>query len=429
MKKKQADNIVRRFTESSFIDISHFYTQENMVFLSGVQFSDEEKYIVRSREASAIPPFLNLKDTLMFFFQKHSETHFSLIDQDSTRCAMIIHHGLKTHRTLKIPFADLSVVFLTYENMDEVLADPKSGRGNYQLNCNHRMINVYDEEFKLFQQVVEIFRLAEMNAASRLEHLELIVKGQKVGNKRKENSNKNVSKELTEIKPSKSTIDNLLSIPQEHPELSAWFPSPAGRRHWKRVLLAPLYHHLPEIMRSTREIQGLFDKKSELLELSNQIHQRIAHYKATGNAFFQKKDWTNAIKNYQKGLTDHAESSSNMNNSDAENKRQMDLDIAALCSNLSLCQLKTGEFSEAVFAAKRAVDHIETSLDVTDKDSKKAVTREKWIELFRMGVALKNLKLYDKAAEALRLAEFLSPPGDKLCKEELEEIVGNQNNS
>ena len=91
----------------------------------------------------------------MYFFQCHNEKHFSLNDEGSSACALILHHGLKTHRTLNIPFADLLVLFLTHANMDEAFADPLSRRGDYVLNCQRRMIKVGDEEYKLFQQVLK----------------------------------------------------------------------------------------------------------------------------------------------------------------------------------------------------------------------------------------------------------------------------------
>ena len=108
---------------------------------------------------------------------------------------------------------------------------------------------------------------------------------------------------------------------------------------------------------------------------------------------------------------------------------QLDLNIVASYSNLALCQLKTENFTEAVIAAERAVEHIEIYLENEEcNDSKIPHTTTKWKDLkfkslYRLAIALKELNLYDKAISTIQLAMTYAPSRDKLCEKELADIA------
>ena len=230
----------------------------------------------------------------------------------------------------------------------------------------------------------------------------------------------------------------MLSISNEHPELETFFPNRAGRRHWKRVLLSPLYHPIHIVIQTAMK---MFDKNNGPTLGNHTIEQKVAHFKLKGNDYFKKQDWCNAIKSYQSGIIDYVQSSIKRNfdddqNSSGENKReekevknwkQFDLDIVASYSNIALCRLKTGDFAEAVIASERAVNHVENYLENDDLKDIKTLPTAKWIDLkfkslYRLTVALKMLRLFDKATATIKLANLYAPSSDTLCEKELADI-------
>ena len=79
MPKCAFQGIIRRFSETCFLHNQRAaYKQQGMVTISGAQFSQEEKYISRSRDCSQCPPLVALKDSFMFFYQTQ-DTLFHLV--------------------------------------------------------------------------------------------------------------------------------------------------------------------------------------------------------------------------------------------------------------------------------------------------------------------------------------------------------------
>ena len=238
-----------------------------------------------------------------------------------------------------------------------------------------------------------------------------------------------------------SKLDDMISISNEHPELKTFFPSPSGRFHWKRVLLAPLYHPIHLVMQRAMKA---FDKNGETSLKELNIEQKVSNLKLKGNEFFKKQDWGNATKNYQQGIIEYEQSPTKRNvddkvKADVEKKAgkiqevtdwgQLDLNFFASYSNLALCQLKTENVTEAVIAADRAVEHIEVYLENEEcNDSKIPHTTTKWKDmkfksLYRLAIALKELNLYDKAISTIQLAMTYAQSSDKLCEKELADIA------
>lgn len=88
------------------------------IFQSGLQMTEEEKFVARSRPPGEVPPLLALKDTLMFLFQCSDEVLFAIqVDEAGARGApprgaVLLHHGLRREHRTGVIAADVSVCFL-----------------------------------------------------------------------------------------------------------------------------------------------------------------------------------------------------------------------------------------------------------------------------------------------------------------------------
>ncbi len=90
---------------------------EFMMTVSGLQMSDEEKFVSRTRAPSDIPALIGLKDTAMFFFQVQDERVMQIIVSENGTAgnkiyALVIHHGVRREVRSGTPAADLSIYFL-----------------------------------------------------------------------------------------------------------------------------------------------------------------------------------------------------------------------------------------------------------------------------------------------------------------------------
>ncbi|KAK3246463.1 hypothetical protein CYMTET_20555 [Cymbomonas tetramitiformis] len=98
-----------------------------MEIASGLQMSDEEKFVSRSRSGNSLPPLVALKDTLMFFFQRPEEIFFQItvLDEhgsgENNVHAVVVHHGLRREHRFGTPAADVSICFLTMDCLHEVV--------------------------------------------------------------------------------------------------------------------------------------------------------------------------------------------------------------------------------------------------------------------------------------------------------------------
>ena len=97
-----------------------------MVTVSGLMFSQQEKFISRSRHHSEVTdPLIPLKDTIMYFFQLQDEVIFHLAvsadGKGQSVNALIVHHGLRREHRLGTPAADLSISFLTLDILEDLI--------------------------------------------------------------------------------------------------------------------------------------------------------------------------------------------------------------------------------------------------------------------------------------------------------------------
>lgn len=133
-----------------------------MVTASGIQMSDEEKFISRSRELHQIPALIALKDTAMFFFQRQDDAIMQIAvsedGKDHNVHAIALHHGVRREVCNGTPVADVSICFLEFGFLQEVLPwwqttyDPRSANGGSGM----RNVMCTTSEYELLKQFVKL---------------------------------------------------------------------------------------------------------------------------------------------------------------------------------------------------------------------------------------------------------------------------------
>ena len=139
--------------------------------------------------------------------------------------------------------------------------------------------------------------------------------------------------------------DALCGFEREHPELRQLFPEESQRRHFRRALVAPLYAPLVELGHLKERM------KSRLMKLGAETALESSKAcKDRGNQLFRRQQWDDAMTCYRQAV--NALRSSAVSEGEA-----VDLELAAVCSNMALCCLKLKDHQEAVIA-DNAVKHL-----------------------------------------------------------------------
>ncbi len=138
--------------------ISRPVKKDYLLTISGMQMTNEEKFISRSRGDENIPVFISLKENFINFFQQRGYNKFSLAfrgaqDQPNVQ-AVIIHNGLRREHRHGTLVADLSICFLKHHFMEEVL--PWLGK---TFSRDAALLWSNAEEFDLFKRIITLFRM------------------------------------------------------------------------------------------------------------------------------------------------------------------------------------------------------------------------------------------------------------------------------
>ena len=324
--KRPFQGIIRRLTHNTFLNMEECYTQQSMVTLSGAQFDDEERYISRSREDSCKPPLVNLKDSFMFFYQCNDKL-MNISQQGQGVVALIVRHSMPTHRTTGVPWVDLSVSFLTHDNVRLLAAQYQNLPGE------KRSIIMNQAEYELFQQVFEVF---ELQCFAPRPGMELLKDGRRTGRS-------------TGVAMGRGG-DAICGLEREHPELRQFFPEESQRRHFRRALVAPLYAPLVELGH-LKDLRERMKSRPKNLGAETAL-ESIKACKDRGNQLFRCQQWDEAMRCYRQAV--------NVLNSGAAvaEGEAVDLELAAVCSNMALCCLRLNDHQEAVIAADNAVKHL-----------------------------------------------------------------------
>ena len=338
IRKRPFQGIVRRLTHNTFLNMEGCYPPQSMVTLSGAQFNDEERYISRSREDSCKPPLVNLKDSFMFFYQCNDKL-MNISQNEQGVVALIVRHSMPTHRNTGVPWVDLSVSFLTHDNVG--LLAPQ-----YQnLPGLKRSIIMNQAEYELFQQVFEVFELqcfAPGGTGGGSSH-GLLKDGHHTGRS---------TGVAAAVGAERGQRDELCGLEREHPELRQLFPEESQRRHFRRALVAPLYARLVELGH-LKEREKTLPKKADSSET---MLESVKACKEHGNRFFGRQQWDDAMTCYRRAI--NLLNSGSSKSRAAEDEEALSLELAAVCSNMALCCLKLKDHQEAVIAAENALKHL-----------------------------------------------------------------------
>ncbi|CAE8638648.1 unnamed protein product [Polarella glacialis] len=289
-KKKAFDFLSRLRAEQWIQDEVAWYkssaSREFMVTVSGLQMSQAEKYISRSRNGCDVPPLIALKDSLMFFFQVPEDRlfHLAVLEEGQTDnigtpnvCGLVLHHGLRQEHRTGLPAADISLCFLDESILNEVLSHWFELLESHGKRDSMRNIIMTPAEFELRKQLSKLLVL-----------------------RRK------------------------WDVP--HPELPA-----ALRPHFERILVQPLFAHQSVIAKE----MGSFTKAC--LESQKTESDSLARDKEKGVGLIAQGKFQDAIGCFRSGINA-------FRNRNQSKQRPEQLGLAVACYlNIAHSELKLAE--------------------------------------------------------------------------------------
>lgn len=135
-----------------------------MVTCSGMQMSEEEKYIARSRGVDDVLPLIAVKESLTVIFQHQDTIRFVLHTEKKGGVALLLLHGIRREHRYGTIAADLSFCFLTHDILDDVIPWWQSSLRDS--GSKSRTIVVTDNECALMLQFVKLLAARSKDTAS-----------------------------------------------------------------------------------------------------------------------------------------------------------------------------------------------------------------------------------------------------------------------
>lgn len=333
---------------------------------SGIQMSEAEKFIARSRPPGNVPPFVALKDTLMFLYQCADEVLFNIVVEAHApgvpvEGAILLLHGLRQEHRSGVLAADVSVCF-----MEPSFAAPLSPfvGSLHRRYPSFRSISVSEGEYALLRKLVEVMAARAKDAGGG-------------------------------------------GVAATSPRVTV---PPPLRRYFTRALLQPLYAKAEAPTSSSRA--GAMD----LSAASCTPVQTMQAEKDAGVALVRAAKWGSAAAAFRRVVVAHQRS---LRAEQAASQQRRLAGVAFL--NLSLCLLHGAEavggggggrggcgdgggdrrddpsLTEAVVAATEAAELLATDEALVAKAS------------YRKGLALERLERLPQAAAALATAAARLP--------------------
>lgn len=143
--------------------VANAIPDSGMVRVSGLMLNVNDRYLINNLDVQALPPLTALKQTLMILWQKQEEA-YGLSTPELGVSVLILSHGIRQSHITRIPMADVSVCFLTFDILNKVVPHWMHRFRNMGIiNCSQPQIDLFRSFFDAFRQQVRASALRSIS--------------------------------------------------------------------------------------------------------------------------------------------------------------------------------------------------------------------------------------------------------------------------